>query len=214
MEQSIKAQVIALAQVDPFLTVKDLAEQVGTTTRYVRTILSEAQLSLHEMRRDYAKRLERSGRSSLPLEDFKIQKELTIAKVPGQTLAFGLQDWAELELFQARAVYRSSSLICYAELFTPEQLRIPARYESLRELLPVSYLERLEVSKQKAEVFPAPDALVAVLELPKQSQALKLTTLLTVADAPVALEIRWLGLEHLILKWSQRVAEVEVGFGK
>lgn len=214
MEQSIKGQVIALAQADPFLTVKDLAVQVGTTKRYVRTILSEAGLSLHEMRRDYARRLERSGQSPVPQTDFEIHDELTITKVAGQRLSSSVEGWAELELFRASTVYRSSSLICYGELFTPEPLRIPACYESLRELLPLALLEGLEVSKQRAEVLPAPEALATVLELPKKSQALKLTTLLTVRDVPVALEVRWLGLEYLILEWSKRESEVEVGFGK
>lgn len=213
MEQSIKSQVIALAQADPFLTVKDLAVQVGTTTRYVRTILSEAQLSLHEMRRDYARRLERN-RSKPETQEFDIQEELTIAKVPGGSLGSAVEAWAELELFRASTVYKSSSLIYYAELFTPEQLRIPASHGSLRELLPRDILASLEVSKQKAEVLSAPAALIAVLNLPKQSQALKLTTLLMAEEEPIALEIKWLGLEHLILEWSRPLSEVKAHFGK
>lgn len=54
-----KDQVIRFAQTDPFMSVDEIAAQVGTTPRYVRTILSEAGLSLLALRRSYARQMER-----------------------------------------------------------------------------------------------------------------------------------------------------------
>lgn len=62
---SKKERVLRLAQTDPFLSVDEIANMVGTTSRYVRTSLSEAGLTLTELRRRFAedmrKRLKEAG---------------------------------------------------------------------------------------------------------------------------------------------------------
>lgn len=55
--QSKKARVLYLARSDPFLTVEEIARAVGTTSRYVRTSLSEAGLTLTELRRRFVEDL-------------------------------------------------------------------------------------------------------------------------------------------------------------
>src|SRR5690554_6272797 len=55
--QSKKARVLCLARSDPFLTVEEIARSVGTTSRYVRTSLSEAGLTLTELRRRFVEDL-------------------------------------------------------------------------------------------------------------------------------------------------------------
>lgn len=213
MEQSKKGQVIALAKADPFLTVKDLAKEAATTTRYVRTILSEAQLSLHEMRRSYARRLQRNAGAIEPQEDFSVQEELTIIKVAGGKVVPDIPSWAELELFQASIVRRSSSILCYVQLLTPEQLTIAVKPHDLRELLPQSCREKLEISGQKATILPAPKGLGVALALPETTQVVKLMTFLTVDDRPVAVELQWFGLEGIVLQWSKLQPELEVRLG-
>lgn len=52
--ESKKARVLKLVQRDPFLSVDEIADLVGTTSRYVRTSLSEAGLTLTGLRRRYA----------------------------------------------------------------------------------------------------------------------------------------------------------------
>ena len=213
MEQSKKGQVIALAKADPFLTVKDLAKEAATTTRYVRTILSEAQLSLHEMRRSYARRLQlNAGVIELP-EDISVQEELTITKVVGGKVVPDIPSWAELELFQASIVRRSSSVLCYVQLLTPEQLTISVKPHDLRELLPEWCRAKLEIGGQKAMIQRAPEGLAAALALPEPSQIVKLMTFLTVDDRPVAVELKWFGLEGMILQWSKLQPELEVRLG-
>lgn len=53
-EGSKKARVIKLAKTDPFLSVDEIARMVGTTSRYVRTSLSEAGIILTDLRRRFA----------------------------------------------------------------------------------------------------------------------------------------------------------------
>jgi len=68
-ELTKKEQIINFAQSDPFLKISDIAEYVQTTPRYVRTILSEANISLMKLREKYArnmeKRLENNGDGGL-----------------------------------------------------------------------------------------------------------------------------------------------------
>ena len=47
-----KDEIIHLALNDPWLHVQEIANQVGTTERYVRTTLSEQGISLQEKRRE------------------------------------------------------------------------------------------------------------------------------------------------------------------
>lgn len=54
-----KEQIVQLAQSDPFLKVEEIAKMVETTPRYVRTILSEAKVSLTHLRRSYARKMEK-----------------------------------------------------------------------------------------------------------------------------------------------------------
>ncbi len=58
-ELTKKEQIINFAQSDPFLKISDIAEHVQTTPRYVRTILSEANISLMKLREKYARNMER-----------------------------------------------------------------------------------------------------------------------------------------------------------
>lgn len=71
-----KRQIIRLARKDPFLRVEEIAVSADTTPRYVRTILSEAGMSLTQLRRSYARSMERQlgtdvvvGRTSGGLTD-------------------------------------------------------------------------------------------------------------------------------------------------
>ncbi|MFW6381024.1 MAG: GntR family transcriptional regulator, partial [Bacillota bacterium] len=65
-ELTKKEQIINFAQSDPFLKISDIARHVQTTPRYVRTILSEANISLMKLREKYARNMEKrlkSGKS-------------------------------------------------------------------------------------------------------------------------------------------------------
>lgn len=59
--------IIRLAKKDPFLKIEEIAQLVVTTPRYVRTILSEANLSLMNLREEYARKLGKGTDSRLVL---------------------------------------------------------------------------------------------------------------------------------------------------
>lgn len=54
-----RSQIVALARRDPFLRIEEIARRAETTPRYVRTVLSEERLSLMDLRRHYARSMER-----------------------------------------------------------------------------------------------------------------------------------------------------------
>ncbi len=53
-----KEKILENARKDPFLKIEDLARIAETTPRYVRTILSEANMSLMQLRKEYARKME------------------------------------------------------------------------------------------------------------------------------------------------------------
>lgn len=54
-----KERVVGIARDDPFLSIEEIAQLAGTTPRYVRTTLSEGDVSLMELRRIRARDMER-----------------------------------------------------------------------------------------------------------------------------------------------------------
>lgn len=80
--ESKKARVLRLAQTDPFLSVDEIARKVGTTSRYVRTSLSEAGLTLTELRRRFA----RDVRKRLSGEDSGGEEEGSVAVASAPSL--------------------------------------------------------------------------------------------------------------------------------
>lgn len=209
MGPSVKEQVIALAKADPFFTVEELAHQVGTTTPYVRTILSEADLSLNQMRKDYARQLElqlgRGGRQ----REFVMQQNLQVMQTTLEQVGLNLSAWEDLKLFQVGAVQSTTALPSYVQLITPLTLTIRADYKSLRDLLPIPRAE-LVIEEQRVEVVQAPAQLGEALHWPTTSQVLRLSTSLHTEDGPVAVELHWLALEGLVLEFSPQDGELKV----
>lgn len=60
-----KEFIIRVAKNDPFLKIEEIADQAKTTQRYVRTILSEANLSLMNLREEYARKMEKQSEAKI-----------------------------------------------------------------------------------------------------------------------------------------------------
>ena len=54
-----KEKIVDYVRQDPFLKIEEIAENANTTPRYVRTILSEANISLMKLRKEYAMDIEK-----------------------------------------------------------------------------------------------------------------------------------------------------------
>ena len=76
-ELTKKEQIINFAQSDPFLKISDIAENVQTTPRYVRTILSEANISLMKLREKYARNMEKRLKNNT---DEELQAKVSLKK--------------------------------------------------------------------------------------------------------------------------------------
>ncbi|MFW5991622.1 MAG: GntR family transcriptional regulator [Halanaerobiaceae bacterium] len=74
-ELTKKEQIINFAQSDPFLKISDIAEYVQTTPRYVRTILSEANISLMKLREKYARNMEKRLKND---EQYGLQAKVSL----------------------------------------------------------------------------------------------------------------------------------------
>lgn len=59
MEATKKERIIELARKNPFWKIEQIAEEVGTSKMYVRTSLSESNISLIKEREKYVKCLEK-----------------------------------------------------------------------------------------------------------------------------------------------------------
>ncbi len=60
-----KEYIVRLAKEDPFLKIEEISKLAKTTPRYVRTILSEANLSLMNLREEYARKMEKYSESKI-----------------------------------------------------------------------------------------------------------------------------------------------------
>lgn len=60
-----KEYIMRIAQEDPFLKIEEIADLASTTRRYVRTILSEANLSLMILREEYARKMEKEAKPEM-----------------------------------------------------------------------------------------------------------------------------------------------------
>ncbi|MFW5980084.1 MAG: hypothetical protein ACOCQ2_01815 [Halanaerobiales bacterium] len=74
--KSKKQKIIDFVKNDPFLKIDELAKLADTTTKYVRTTLSEANISLMKMRKKYVRKIEGEGKSQQFLFTYLIENSL------------------------------------------------------------------------------------------------------------------------------------------
>ncbi|NLJ80088.1 MAG: hypothetical protein GX335_03575 [Firmicutes bacterium] len=207
--RSTKEKVIEIAQSDPFLSIETIAQSAGTTARYVRTILSEADLSLTAMRKNYARNLERRLGQELAARDFPVEKDLQIKRVKARDYSHLMDFSGKKELFQISHFSREKGLESYIQILTAEEVTLGSEYSGLRELLSGPG-RQLRVGRQWAEVVSAGFQLAEAFGLARGAQLLRLSTILHKEEKPVALELRWFALEGLVLQWPAQKGEVQV----
>lgn len=209
MADSIKERILQTAQADPFLSVEKIAKQVGTTQQYVRTILSEAGISLTKLRREYAKQMERKlGYAQDRGEEMDLEVpshgRLEVSQIEAPQIAEMLGLGANTSLFQASAFTAtgmSAPSVGLAQLITHHPLTLRADYNSLRELLPEA-IGMLSAAKQWVVALPAPRALQETLGLGSSDTVFRLATLWVNQEGPAAIEFFWVQAEGHALTWS------------
>ncbi len=76
-----KEIILENAQKDPFLKIEDLAKLADTTSRYVRTILSEGNISLMGLRKQYARSMENIYKNAVDKLLFNYLQQTTLARL-------------------------------------------------------------------------------------------------------------------------------------
>lgn len=111
-ELTKKEQIINFAQNDPFLKISDIAKHVQTTPRYVRTILSEANISLMKLRERYARSIEER------LEEKEIwpRRITMILKEDMASVTLGPMEWEEIRLEEDSNLNRRKPLDSFIRL--------------------------------------------------------------------------------------------------
>jgi hypothetical protein len=202
-----KDKILNIARQDPFLKVEEIAAKVGTTPRYVRTILSEAKISLMQLRRSYARRMEERlgidagsegrGAAGAPAVVRGIRgldvNEIRVCKVKQPEWAKQLRvpdDESLLMVTRVRAT--DGEPVFVNQVVTTGDLSLSEgslhQGNPLRELLGLVHPEATEFRERVLEVEPADPDIAANLHLSPGEPVLRLGRLIVTVGQPVGLE--------------------------
>ncbi|MCK8828089.1 UTRA domain-containing protein [Natroniella acetigena] len=203
-ELTKKEQIINYARHDPFLKISEIAENVETTPRYVRTILSEANISLMELREKHARnmeqRLERKeynlqkatvqllkGKGKIEVGEIKFKK---IEDVEVDELVKVSEEEELYKIVQKKLVdgnpYGLQEVITYLSSNINQQ-RI-ADLDSLYELFNDNGLDNLKFRSNVMQVEKANPMLATKLALEKSEPVIKSQRVILIDKLPIAIE--------------------------
>lgn len=215
MSETIKAKVIQLVQKDPFLSIEEIASQVETTPRYVRTILSEANLSLLQLRKQYARAMEQQlKREIVPTAAQKYDPQLKLVKVIDPVAAELLDQDPDAELMKISKMQRLERIPIFCELITylDLELRLDDLSGPLRQILTSAKgINNLQLQRSWVEVAVNQGGLSKLLTAREDQPLLKLTYLLTDGVVPIGIETQWLPTEGILLRSEGGAFEIAGG---
>lgn len=209
-KETIKDRVIQAAHSDPFLSIEEIAALVDTTPRYVRTILSEARLSLMQLRKKYARSIEKQLDPTRHNKSIiEVDPQLRINKITDATLAKLLEQDAKQELLQVSQLQVINQRLVYLELVTYGQLSLGVDKGSLRQMLFGSkQAARLQQKRSWAEVVLDQPQLATLIATKADQPLLKLGYLLYEDQRPVAVEMQWLDPQGIMLTNKTGIFEI------
>lgn len=215
MSETIKAKVIQLVQKDPFLSIEEIASQVETTPRYVRTILSEANLSLLQLRKQYARAMEQQlKREIVPTAAQEYDPQLKLVKVIDPVAAKLLDQDPDAELMKISRMQRLERIPIFCELITylDLELRLDDLSGPLRQILTSAKgINNLQLQRSWVEVAVNQGGLSKLLTAREDQPLLKLTYLLTDGVVPIGIETQWLPTEGILLRSEGGAFEIAGG---
>lgn len=215
MSETIKAKVIQLVQKDPFLSIEEIASQVETTPRYVRTILSEANLSLLQLRKQYARAMEQQlKREIVPTAAQEYDPQLKLVKVIDPVAAELLDQDPDAELMKISRMQRLERIPIFCELITylDLELRLDDLSGPLRQILTSAKgINNLQLQRSWVEVAVNQGGLSKLLTAREDQPLLKLTYLLTDGVVPIGIETQWLPTEGILLRSEGGTFEIAGG---
>jgi len=205
-----KEHILSLAQRDPFLRVEEIAAKAETTPRYVRTILSEARISLMQLRRDYARTMERrlginvtvdragqglSDALSLAGNEVGVNKvrvvqvvDARLAQILGAPKEESLLKVSRVRLVNKRPFY-VSEVITHKHLVVEEDLATSEK--PLRQLLGLEIPGETGFVDRSLEVEPADAYIAACLGLSAGHPVIKSGNVIVTRDERVGIEFNY-----------------------
>ncbi|ADL11897.1 UTRA domain-containing protein [Acetohalobium arabaticum] len=203
-EMTKKEQIINFARNDPFLKISDIAEHVQTTPRYVRTILSEADISLMKLREKYARNME----ERLQVKDGNSQKaEIRLTNQQGDMETGNIrfnqiteQEFDELQKIDSeQELYKVSQrqlvngepfglqeVITYLDSEVIEEKN--QDLNSLYELFGEDSLSKLKFKNNVMQVETANQFLAKLLDIDRDAPIIKSQRLILIGKMSVAIE--------------------------
>ncbi|KXS42794.1 MULTISPECIES: UTRA domain-containing protein [unclassified Candidatus Frackibacter] len=203
-ELTKKEQIINFARNDPFLKISDIAEHVKTTPRYVRTILSEANISLMKLREKYARNME----ERLQVKESNSQKaevrlinqkgevttgKIKLSKITNKEFRDLRKTHPEQELYKISQkrmidgeIFGVQEIITY---LNPEinKERIE-NLDSLYELFGDQSVNKLNFKNNIMQVENANQFLAKLLGISNNNPIIKSQKLILIAQMPIAIE--------------------------
>lgn len=211
VRETKKDHIIRLAQDDPFLRVEEIAAAAGTTSRYVRTTLSEARLSLMDLRRNYVRHMEKhmkahiaagsDGEQSITEYDSNDDKQSEENAVDGVRL----MKFIDPEINDALMINRSQPLLKISrvtmvdgkplyieEIITHKNLTVSEDMVSskkpLRQLLALEKRNATQFINRYIEMENASKRLAERLSITEGAPVIKSTHIITIKGERVAIE--------------------------
>ncbi|MBM7558038.1 hypothetical protein [Halanaerobacter jeridensis] len=207
-ELTKKERVIYLAQEDPFLKVEKIAQLAETTSHYVRTVLSEADLSLTKLRENYArKKVSSSEENKLVFEvlelselgniNYEVQENLIL----NQSYEFvkqGSKQIAETVLFKEdeRPLFISSTFF--------------ASKLAITEIKQLKKVENVRFSAVELEVEKGRQQLLQILNSKPGSYLLTLKKKLYFSDQLQGINVVYFPVNQIKLNFNNSLQQIKV----
>lgn len=205
-----KDVILALARRDPFLKIEEIAQRAGTTPRYVRTILSEARISLMELRKEYARTMQRRLGVDVVIPDAThgLTGALTGAGRHVGVNQLGVVKSVNAELAATLGVPETEPLLILTRLrlvddrpffinqiVTHQTLTVDADVMAserpLRLALGLEIPGRTRFVDRSIEVIPSDEAMATSLGIEEGEPVMKLGNLIVTDDEPVGIEYNY-----------------------
>ena len=220
-ELTKKEQIINFAQNDPFLKISDIAEYVQTTARYVRTILSEANISLMKLREKYARSMEKRLQTK---DDSKEENTLKLLANSGDMEAGDLgidelfaEEYDELQKINSyEKLWRITQLfsderypVCVKELITffPEDLTNEklVSLDSVYELFGRKGINRLQFLDSIVKFEKPSENIQNLLGVHKNDLVMIVSRYISLNKIAIGLENYYLRADKMQMKFSGKL---------
>src|SRR5690625_773574 len=202
-----KQRLLELVRRHPFLSVDEIAQTIGTTPRYVRTSLSEAGLSLLELRRQQARQLSQGlyilseGAGSAGTSDI-VQgetgeariRDVRIVQTINPEIAARLDASPDAPMLEIRRLRTIGEQPVFAScLVTARHVVVTdavfAAATPLFDLLAIGDVQSVAVGEYFVDVADRDDPLVRMLHTNGTAPIVRLGCVLSVEEEPVAAKL-------------------------